>query len=755
MLQLNIEMNRNDQTSMSSWEEMQDKIANDCGLSVVTVDEHCAVLAASNDNSICNVLFDSEEFASSCAKFCGRAYDMAASAEKTVSYKCYAGLNCMAVPIKKDGQQIVAIVGRTFLHSQDYRVATQRAIDGDWQKFSRTKFFDNVILSGSLKKLQTLAGQFEKLSQEELNSLFELLTLRRLEKANVGADKSIPEVSGNVKKNRDEFEIAATDSLEDFDRDGSSKEPKVSADSSRLIEEFHKKAEQNADRLDSESVVNEESAVWRSLFGSLLDLNYKQACTAILQFIQRRYSITSLAWLERYENQLETILAGGKLKEHPLRFKFSAEDKRLVEMSKLGLPLELNLQQKAGRDNRLNIIQLFPVGVGGEIRNALVIADKIEDENVKRQISRFCQRVSSDVEILHLREQLSHRDWLERAVQVFNESVKHIDSEDFWTSLAQILSELLKSERSSLLIFDEKSDSFSVKAATGIKSEFLKTERKNVGERIAKEVLKKGKPYIRRDMRKNDAHSAPPDWKYKSNSFISYPIRIAGREIGVLNVTDKTDGNVFDQVDMELLDVIVPHLAVLIDRALLQQKAGEYEHLSVTDALTGLLNRRYLEERLTEELQRSNRHGYPMSFMMIDVDNFKSYNDTYTHIEGDKALRLVGNCLKDILRGADVAARYGGEEFSILLPQTNSFEAEAIAERIREKVALTRFPNRQVTISIGIVSCSSSVNSAQDLIWAADTALYEAKRRGKNNVQVYENLNIEAISEERNLESKN
>ena len=141
-----------------------------------------------------------------------------------------------------------------------------------------------------------------------------------------------------------------------------------------------------------------------------------------------------------------------------------------------------------------------------------------------------------------------------------------------------------------------------------------------------------------------------------------------------------------------------------------------------------------------------------MSFMMIDVDNFKSYNDSFTHLEGDKALRLVGQCLKEILRGADVAARYGGEEFSILLPQTNSFEAEAIGERIREKVALTRFPNRQVTISIGIVSCSSSVNSAQDLIWAADTALYEAKRQGKNNVQVYENLNIEEISGERNLE---
>ncbi len=732
------------------WREMQDKLANESGVSVVTVDENSSVLTESNDNSICQVLYNSEEFASSCAKYCGRAFNMATEAKKTVKYKCYAGLNCLAVPIKKENKQIVAIIGRTFLRSQDYRIATQRAIDGDWQKFSRTKFFENVILSGSPRHLEIVAGHFENLSREETKALFQLIEKKQI----VGEKKTKVKPSQTQKT---EIKIEKTGKT-----DVKKTEKTVKADSvetleiSNLIEEFHKSTEQNqivSERFNRKNAEEaEEAAVWRSLFGSLLNLSYKQACTAILQFLQKRYSISSIAWLERFDNQLETILAGGKLKDYPLRFKFSADDKRLIETLRNGVPLELNLRQS--KEGAPRIIQLFPLGVGGEIRNALVISDEIKDLDIKRQISRFCQRVSSDIEILHLREQLSHRDWLERAVQVFNESVKHIDSEDFWSSLTQILSELLKSERSSLLIFDEKSDSFSVKAATGTRAEFLKEQSEHIGERIAKNVLKKGKPHIRRDLRETDASAAPLDWKYKSNSFISYPIRIAGREIGVLNVTDKTDGEIFDQVDLELLDVIVPHLAVLIDRALLKQKAGEYEHLSVTDALTGLLNRRYLEERLTEELQRSNRHGYPMSFMMIDVDNFKAYNDTYSHLEGDKALRLVGQCFKEILRGADVAARYGGEEFSILLPQTNSLEAEAIAERIREKVALTRFPNRQVTISIGIVSCSSSVNSAQDLIWAADTALYEAKRRGKNNVKVYEHLNLEEISEERNLELK-
>ena len=110
---------------------------------------------------------------------------------------------------------------------------------------------------------------------------------------------------------------------------------------------------------------------------------------------------------------------------------------------------------------------------------------------------------------------------------------------------------------------------------------------------------------------------------------MSYPLAIGGRKIAVLNFTDKADGRTFEESDLELLHSIAPQMALAIDRAMLKDKAGEYEQLSVTDALTGLLNRRYLEERLTEEIKRSNRHGYPMSFMMIDVDHFKSYNDSF------------------------------------------------------------------------------------------------------------------------------
>ncbi len=105
-------------------------------------------------------------------------------------------------------------------------------------------------------------------------------------------------------------------------------------------------------------------------------------------------------------------------------------------------------------------------------------------------------------------------------------------------------------------------------------------------------------------------------------------------------------------------------------------------------------------------------------------------------------LQTLARHMKNSLRGADVAARYGGEEFSILLPQTALTEAKAIAERLREEVATAEFPNRKITISIGVATFSPNIKTAEELISAADKALYEAKHKGRNNVQIYQNLPV-------------
>lgn len=706
------------------------ELAGESGLAVIVVDEKNSLFKA-NNNSICEALYNSNQFAPLCEKDCGRAFDRAAAAATQVSYECHAGLECRAVSLKTE-KPLVAIVGRAFTKADSYRRATTRAIDGDWSHFPPTRFFENVLLSGSLKTIEKIARRLENLSEAEKIEILDQLPAELKEQKFVPAPPVAP----------DENEKAPVAAAAAQTSSGEARDEAERIET--LAAAFHRRVE--AARLESSPPVRsvraeaEELTAWRSLFGSLFNLSYRQACLAILKFLSQRYRLESLAWLERRDNQFESVLASGSLKQRQFKISLPADDARLFEALENEFSLELRERAAEGEQRARETIRLFPVSVGGEVQSALIVADELVDEQRTRSIAKFCHTVASEVEILRLREEVKRRSWLAHAVEKFNASLKKIDTEDFWVNLAQISAELMHAERSSLMVFDEKSDILTVKAAIGSTADRIKNEKANLGDRVARLVLQNGQPIVVPDVNKIGLPAAPIDWKYKTASFISYPFVIGERRIGVLNVTDRADGSAYGENDLELLQAIAPQVAVLIDRAALKNKAGEFEQLSVTDALTGLLNRRYLEERLSEEIKRSNRYGYPMCFMMIDVDNFKSYNDTFLHTEGDKALKIVGQVLRETLRSADVAARYGGEEFSILLPQTTRAEAQVIAERLREQVEQTSFPNRQITVSIGIASCSLELNAPKDLIDAADRALYGAKRRGKNRIQFYEDL---------------
>jgi len=172
----------------------------------------------------------------------------------------------------------------------------------------------------------------------------------------------------------------------------------------------------------------------------------------------------------------------------------------------------------------------------------------------------------------------------------------------------------------------------------------------------------------------------------------------------------------------------------LVARLRERESQAELERLSVTDALTGLYNRRHLMGTLATEVQRSRRLRRPFSVLLADVDHFKLYNDTNGHPAGDAALARIADILRKTTRGVDCVARYGGEEFFVMLLETTVGTAAIVAERIRARVAIEEFAGGRITISIGVAECPSHGDTPESLIESADAALYEAKDRGRDRV---------------------
>lgn len=167
------------------------------------------------------------------------------------------------------------------------------------------------------------------------------------------------------------------------------------------------------------------------------------------------------------------------------------------------------------------------------------------------------------------------------------------------------------------------------------------------------------------------------------------------------------------------------------------------EQENITDALTGIYNRRYLDRRLKEEVCRAQRYGSPLSVALIDIDHFKRVNDTFGHPCGDRVLAGLGRLISKNIRPSDIAARYGGEEFLIILTATSAVDAATLAGRLRQRVAAQKLvlighanePSElRLTVSIGLASLDQEVNSTELLIQRADEALYRAKGEGRNRV---------------------
>ncbi len=219
-------------------------------------------------------------------------------------------------------------------------------------------------------------------------------------------------------------------------------------------------------------------------------------------------------------------------------------------------------------------------------------------------------------------------------------------------------------------------------------------------------------------------------------SRLGVPLRARDQVIGVLEVCARHPG-AFDEDTRALVETLGAQAASAIDNARL---FAEVQRLAVTDALTGLRNRRSFFELAEREFDRAHRYNRPLVALMLDIDHFKRVNDTYGHAVGDEVLHAVAQYCQQNIREIDILGRYGGEEFAVILPETELPVAYQVAERLRESIALYRIPVTggvlSVTASLGLSQATEATETLAEVIGRADAALYAAKQAGRNQVAI-------------------
>ena len=251
---------------------------------------------------------------------------------------------------------------------------------------------------------------------------------------------------------------------------------------------------------------------------------------------------------------------------------------------------------------------------------------------------------------------------------------------------------------------------------------------------VAGWVMQRGEEFVAADLRTDTRLKDPT-----VGSVVSFPLSCRGRRVGALIGLDRVASSREPRLapaNLRAVRVLLEPAAVALDNALLLRRA---EALSVTDDLTHLYNSRYLNTVLRRETKRASRSGRPLSLLFIDLDGFKSVNDTHGHLYGSRALVEAAAVIRGSARETDVVARFGGDEFALVLPDTGGEGAFAVGERIRERIAAHKFLagdglDLHLTASVGVATLPDVAASADELVQAADKAMYHVKDTGKNGI---------------------
>ncbi len=397
-------------------------------------------------------------------------------------------------------------------------------------------------------------------------------------------------------------------------------------------------------------------------------------------------------------------------------------------------------------------VLLFPIRHWDEPPWVLVLEDEEPRpfDAARQELARSFGEQMAGVQSLFRRQATQHveEQKLKRLLRVSERLSEALRVDEILTQIVSYAREVAAFDTCAVCLVDDGSETYRVAMAEGYPEQVLGLRCPDRVDHVGRQGPACQRGAAGDTYRQTFAYaSAVPEGeaRFVRGAVLAVPLRAQNRVCGALLLTRK--GEPHSAQDVRLLRIHCNQAAVAIENALAYEKASK---LAATDALTGLFNRRYLEEALTREISRAERAGSRLATLILDIDHFKGFNDTYGHAMGDVVLKKVANVLRSGLRKGDVLARFGGEEFVILLPGVSSRSALELAERIRASVESADVhpggPRKHVTVSVGVSLFPDDGGHGEELLQKADEALYAAKETGRNRAVVYRAVDAAKVS---------
>lgn len=334
----------------------------------------------------------------------------------------------------------------------------------------------------------------------------------------------------------------------------------------------------------------------------------------------------------------------------------------------------------------------------------------------------------------HLEEELRE---LRSILSVAQVVVSSLELDEVLDNILGSAMAIMEMPAGSIALYDEDRSELELHAHAGLSETFVAKERWKVKPGgLTHHILEEGELFIVEDTAEADFFNNPLALAEGLRSLIAVPLKIQNKIVGVLYVDDFKP-RTFPEQRLRPLSILASFASMSIDNARLHERTRQ---LACTDGLTGLYNHRQFKQIFREEMARTVRYEKPLSLVMFDVDDFKKFNDTYGHPNGDKVLVDVAQILQHALRECDLVFRYGGEEFIAILPETGIEEALVAAERARREIqdrtpdSLGSIAGHGVTVSAGVAAYPRDGGDLDTLLKATDDLLYMAKKHGKNKV---------------------